>query len=74
MSKIVYLLIIFLFCYFFRFEIVLRCVDLLVSFLYWDLFKDFVMDDFVLIFFFFLVLVGNGDGIVVNGLFVGWLV
>lgn len=32
------------------------------------------MDDFVLIFFFFLVLVGNGDGIVVNGLFVGWLV
>lgn len=72
MSKTAYLLITPLFCYLFRFETALRRVDPSVSLPYWDSSKDFVMDDPALTSFFSSALVGNGDGIVVNGPFAGW--
>lgn len=56
----------------YSFETALRRVDPSVSLPYWDSSKDFVMADPTQTSFFSSALMGNGDGIVVNGPFANW--
>lgn len=60
--------------FFFRFENVLREKILDVMFLYWDLIIDEVMVNFVVLVIWSDCFIGNGNGFVINGFFVDWMI